>query len=99
MNYNDTNAISAYAEITAKQYKRDIEYIKNFMISRAQTAIKELADMISNLQEQEFNYKMYEIAEMFRDIEAGARYGGESMLLGAQAQSFEYVFKERKGHE
>ena len=87
MNYNDA--------------KRDIEYIKNFMISRAQTSIKELADMISNLQEQEFDYDMSEIAEMFREIEDVARYGGESMLQGAQAQSFESMFKikERKGHE
>lgn len=87
-NENLTNAISANAEIT-----------KNIMITRAQTAIKELADMISNLQEQEFDYKMYDIAEMFREIEDVARYGGECMLQGALAQSFEDMFKERKGHE
>lgn len=72
---------------------------KNFMISCAQSAIKELADMISNLQEQEFDYKLSEIAKMFREIEDVARYGGESMLQGEQAQSFEYMLKERKGHE
>lgn len=85
MNYNDLS--------------RDMEYRKNYMISCAQTSIKELADMISNLQEQEFDYDMSEIAEMFREIEDVARYGGECMLQGAQAQSFENMFKERKGHE
>lgn len=89
MNYNDLS----------KQYTRDMEFRKHIMIRCAQTAIKELADMISNLQEQEFDYEMSEIAEMFREIEDVARYGEESMLQGALVQSFEYMFKERKGHE
>lgn len=80
------------------QYTKDIEYRKNYMIRSAKTAAKELADMVSYLQDQDLDYRMFELAKIFGEIAEVAQYGKECMLQGAQAQSFESMFniKERE---